>query len=225
MRAEEPAQPLVPNPIRRLHRHRFVVDPATGRFFFGPVGPQGGGYGGKYNEDGMNGTVCINDGDIHNAPIEASEAKAPIIVREHLLRPDSGGAGQFRGGLGIRRIVEARSPITVNSQIERTQCAPWGLDGGNAGLANHIHVERANGDRYEKENGKLYSVQLGAGDRYVTESGGGGGFGAPSLRAASRVADDIRNGYVSPESPLADYCVVLNDDLSLDEAATMRARS
>ena len=176
----------------------YGVDPATGRFFFGPVGPQGGGYGAKYNEDGMNGTVCINDGDTHNAPIEAGEAKAPIIVREHLLRPDSGGAGQFRGSLGIRRVVEARSPITVNSQIERTQCAPWGLDGGNAGLANHIHVERANGERYEKENGKLYSVQLGAGDRYVIESGGGGGFGAPSLHAASRVADDARNGYVSP---------------------------
>ena len=203
----------------------YGVDPRTGRFFFGPVGPQGGGYGAKYNEDGMSGTVCINDGDTHNAPIEAGEAKAPIVVREHLLRPDSGGAGEFRGGLGIRRVVEARSPVTVNSQIERTQCAPWGLEGAQAGMANHIHVERADGERFEKANGKLYNVQLAPGDRYVIESGGGGGFGDPRMRSAERVAADVRNGYVSPESALDDYGVALTDGLDVDRVATEQART
>jgi N-methylhydantoinase B len=184
-----------------------------------------GGFGAKHNEDGMSATVCINDGDTHNAPIEAGEAKAPIVVREHLLRPDSGGPGQFRGGLGIRRVVEARAPITVNSQIERTQCSPWGLNGGIEGLANKIHVERANGERYEKSNGKLYSVQLAPGDKYVIESGGGGGFGDPLLRQPTQVADDVRQGYVSRESASRDYGVVITQGADVDSDATERARA
>ncbi len=49
----------------------------------------------------MNATVCLNDGDTHNAPVEATEAKNPIIVEHRALRQDSGGAGKFRGGLGV----------------------------------------------------------------------------------------------------------------------------
>ncbi len=173
----------------------------------------------------MSATVCINDGDTHNAPIEAGEAKAPVVVREYLLRTDSGGPGCFKGGLGIRRVVEARAPITVNSQIERTQCAPWGLNGGKEGMANHIHVERVDGERFEKPNGKLYNVQLFPGDLYVIESGGGGGFGDPRLRPPERVAEDVRMGYVSRDSARDDYGVVLGDDLAVDAEATRRSRA
>jgi N-methylhydantoinase B len=200
------------------------VDPRTGRFFFGPVGPAGGGWGAKHNEDGMNVTVCLNDGDTHNAPVEAGEAKAPIIVREQSLRQDSGGAGRFRGGLGLHRVVEALTPITVNAQIERTQCPPWGLQGGQAGLANRISVLRRDGTRTQPPNGKLYAAQLEAGDAYVIESGGGGGFGDPLERPAATVQEDVRLGYVSSEAAKEDYGVVVDAAGNLDAAATEQLR-
>ena len=56
----------------------------------------------------MNATVCLNDGDTHNAPVEATEAKNPIIVEHRALRQDSGGAGKFRGGLGVSNEVRMR---------------------------------------------------------------------------------------------------------------------
>jgi N-methylhydantoinase B len=201
------------------------VDSRTGRFFFGPVGPAGGGWGAKHNEDGMNVTVCLNDGDTHNAPVEAGEVKAPLLIREHALRQDSGGAGRQRGGLGLRRTIQVMAPITLNSQTERTQCAPWGLSGGKEGSANRISVRRADGTIEAPSNGKLYNVQLQPGDVYVLESGGGGGFGDPFKRAAELVAEDVRLGYVSRESAERDYGVILTDELSVDQEATARHRA
>jgi len=200
------------------------VDPRTGRFFFGLVGPGGGGWGAKHNEDGMNVTVCLNDGDTHNAPVEAGEVKAPVVVREHALRQDSGGAGRYRGGLGLRRAIEARAPLTLNAQIERTQCAPWGLEGGKEAVPNRIHVERADGSQVTPANGKIYSLPLEAGDVYVIESGGGGGFGDPLERAVDLVQQDVRLGYVSPDAARRDYGVVLDAALEVDQAATARLR-
>jgi N-methylhydantoinase B len=223
--------PAVPDRVMAGHHADLViantygVDPRTGRFFFGPVGPAGGGWGAKHDSDGMNVTVCLNDGDTHNAPVEAGEVKAPIVVREQALRQDSGGAGRQRGGLGLRRAVEARTPITVNSQIERTQCAPWGLEGGREALANRISVRCADGTVVTPPNGKLYSYQLDPGDVYLIESGGGGGFGDPLDRPIERVAEDVRLGYVSVEAARRDYGVVFDEALNVDAAATARLRA
>ena len=71
-------------------------------------GPLGGGWGAKHSEDGVSGTVCINDGDTHNSPNEQVEAKFPMVVERYALVPDSGGAGRHRGGLGVERVVRAR---------------------------------------------------------------------------------------------------------------------
>ena len=101
-----------------------------GRFFMAHVGPLGGGWGAKYNEDGVSATVCINDGDTHNSPSEQLEAKFPIRVNHYRLREDSAGAGRLRGGLGVEMSVEAISPITVSARTERSHCKPWGLQGG-----------------------------------------------------------------------------------------------
>src|SRR5262249_44430629 len=62
-----------------------------GRFFIGGFGPLGGGWGAKHDEDGVSATVCLNDGDTHNSPIEHVEAKRPILVERFSLRDDSGG--------------------------------------------------------------------------------------------------------------------------------------
>jgi N-methylhydantoinase B len=204
----------------------YGVDPRTGRFFFGPVGPGGGGWGAKHNEDGMNVTVCLNDGDTHNSPIESGEMKSPMLVREYALRQDSGGAGRQRGGLGLTRTIEAQAPLTVNSQIERTQCLPWGLEGGTEALGNRIYIKRADGSVEQPPNGKLYNVQLQPGDAYVIESGGGGGFGDPLQRDVEFVASDVKLGYVSVQQARDDYGVVFDEvsgELSRQDTARLRS--
>jgi N-methylhydantoinase B len=172
----------------------------------------------------MNVTVCLNDGDTHNSPIESGEMKSPMVVREYALRQDSGGAGRQRGGLGLTRTIEAQAPLTVNSQIERTQCLPWGLDGGKEALGNRIFIKRADGSVQQPPNGKLYNVQLQPGDAYVIESGGGGGFGDPLERDPELVARDVRLGYVSAAKASEDYGVEI-DEASGAKRFGVRARS
>src|SRR6266480_528378 len=106
------------------------INPRTSEFFIANFGPLGGGWGAKKSEDGVSGTVSMNDGDTHNSPNEQSEAKFPLVVERYALVPDSGGAGRYRGGLGVERIVRARTNMVFNTQIERAHCRPWGLEGG-----------------------------------------------------------------------------------------------
>ncbi len=79
--------------------------PTTGELFLAFIGPLGGGWGAKRTEDGISATVCINDGDTHNSPCEQLEAKYPLLVERHSLIADSGGAGEFRGGLGVECVI------------------------------------------------------------------------------------------------------------------------
>ena len=109
------------------------INPRTREFFIANWVPLGGGWGAKRTEDGVSATVCMNDGDTHNSPIEQAEAKYPVLVEHYRLAQDSGGAGRHRGGLGIDRTVRARTPMTVNTQVDRAHCKPWGLDGGRDG--------------------------------------------------------------------------------------------
>lgn len=111
--------------------------------------------------------------------------KLPILVEQCALRPDSGGAGRFRGGLGVDRSVRALVPMNVNTKIERTMCAPWGLQGGHDGAANRDSIVRAGGEHVRFRNGKVED-RLETGDSIVIETGGGGGFGDPRERARCR---------------------------------------
>jgi N-methylhydantoinase B len=208
-----------------LSSHTYGIDHRTGRFFFGFVGPLGGGWGAKYNEDGASGTICINDGDTHNSPVEASEAKSPVVIDEFSLVDDSAGAGRYRGGLGLRRAVRMLTTANFNTRIERTECAPWGLQGGKDALPNRVSIRRADGSIEQPPNGKIDLIQLRPGDCYVLESGGGGGFGDPLERPLEAVAEDVRLGYVSPEAARRDYGVVFDDHLTLDVTASDRLRA
>ncbi len=106
------------------------IDPKKREFFIGGFGPLGGGWGAKRSEDGVSATVCLNDGDTHNAPCEQVETKIPVVVESHALVPDTGGAGRNRGGLGVERVVRVLAPVIMNSRIDRVHCKPWGLEGG-----------------------------------------------------------------------------------------------
>jgi N-methylhydantoinase B len=191
----------------------FGTDPRNGRFYVSSVGLPGGGWGAKFDGDGMNATVCINDGDTHNSPAEATEVKLPILIESYALRPDSGGAGRFRGGLGVKRRMRALAAMNIITKMERTKCAPWGLRNGKEGLPNAVRVERGDGTVVQPPNGKIQGMLLAANDVVVLESGGGGGFGDPKERPREAVSADVRRGYVSRKSALADYGL-LETDLS-----------
>jgi N-methylhydantoinase B len=183
-------QPAIPDRVIAGHHADLVtsaihgINPRTREFFIGGLGPLGGGWGAKLTEDGMSATVCANDGDTHNSPNEQSEAKFPIVVERCALIPDSGGAGRYRGGLGIETVVRARSNLVVNTQTDRAHCKPWGLDGGLEATGNQIQL-RANGVwKTDQPNAKLLVTQLKPGDAYRLRSGRGSG--AKSLRRGGR---------------------------------------
>ena len=200
--------------------------PASGELFLAFIGPLGGGWGAKRTEDGISATVCINDGDTHNSPCEQLEAKYPLLVERHALIVDSGGAGEFRGGLGVECVIQARTDITLNTSIERKNCLPWGLEGGLAGIGNEVLLRRDGEVGTEAPNAKLYSTRLQNGDAFFLRSGGGGGFGSPLNRAPAKVLEDVRNGYVTIESARRYYGVIIDEQtLQVDAAATLALRA
>jgi N-methylhydantoinase B len=202
------------------------INPRRSEFFIANFGPLGGGWGAKRNEDGVSATVCINDGDTHNSPNEQAEAKFPLVVESYRLVPDSGGAGRHRGGLGVERTVRARIPVTMNTQIERAHCRPWGLAGGSEGTGNEVALRI--GDKWKTDfpNAKVLVAALKAGDAFRLRSGGGGGYGAPFERPAEDVQEDVRQGYVSVEAAAELYGVVLDaHTLAIDKIATAELRA
>jgi N-methylhydantoinase B len=175
----------------------------------------------------MSATVCLNDGDTHNSPVEATEAKSPIIIERRALRQDSGGPGKFRGGLGVATEVRMRRRATIHAHVERTICAPWGLHGGKDALPNRISIRRKQGAMENFPTGKIKPTELDPGDAFVIETAGGGGFWDPHERASARVLADVRAGYVSVEAARRDYAVVIEQhgrrfELNADATAKLR---
>jgi N-methylhydantoinase B len=202
------------------------ISPKDGRLFLAGIGPSGGGFGAKLTEDGMSATVCLNDGDTHNHPIEQMEAKYPMLFERHALREDSGGAGRYRGGLGTEQVVQARAPININIQVDRVHCPPWGLAGGHAGAGNQVALRIAGKEIADLPNAKVLMKRLGRGDAITIRAGGGGGFGPPEERDPEAVAHDVRQGYVSLEVARDTYAVVLDPrKFTVDVAATAKRRT
>jgi len=149
----------------------------TGKLFITSFGPLGGGWGAKRGEDGVSATVCINDGDTHNSPNEQFEAKYPVMVESLSLIQDSGGPGQYRGGLGVETVVQAVSDWNVNAQIERAVCLPWGLQGGLEGAGNEMLMRRDGEVLDDVPNAKLFRARVKAGDAFILRSGGAAASG------------------------------------------------
>jgi N-methylhydantoinase B len=202
------------------------INEKTSEFFIGSFGPLGGGWGAKLTEDGVSGTVCINDGDTHNSPNEQAEFKFPIVVERYALVPDSGGAGRRRGGLGLERVVRARSNMVVNNQSERAHCRPWGLDRGLDGTGNAVEIRTGGEWKTDFPNAKVLVAQLKPGDAFKIRSGGGGGHGSPLERPLAQVADDVRQGYVSLRAAADLYGAVLDPrTFAVDVAASEQLRA
>lgn len=224
-------QPAIPDRVIAGHHADLLaptfhgINPKRSEFFIGSFGPLGGGWGAKHNEDGVSATVCINDGDTHNSPNEQAEAKFPIVVECYALVEDSGGAGRYRGGLGVVRDVRARSHLTVNTQIDRAHCRPWGLAGGLDGMGNRVSLRIDGQWKTDFPNAKVLVAHLKPGDAFRIQSGGGGGYGSPIERPTERVVEDVRQGYVSVEAAREFYGVVLDPKtFAVDVSATEKLR-
>jgi N-methylhydantoinase B len=181
-----------------------------------------GGWGASLGHDGPGPYKTMAHGDTLDIPVEMQEALYPIRIESQRIRVDSGGAGQFRGGPGVEKISTFLAPCNSHVSSDRNDCAPWGILGGKSGASPEVLVEHADGKR---EVARKTTVSLVPGDRMRITSGGGGGYGNPLERDPARVRRDVRLGYVSRDSALADYGVVLDDAGRILEPETQRERA
>ncbi len=177
-----------------------------------------GGTGARPGKDGLSATAFPSG--VRNVPVEVTEALSPILIRQKEYRVDSGGAGEFRGGLGqVMEVVSLDdAPFAISAGYDRVDFPPRGRDGGRDGMAGILRL--ASGERLR---GKGQQTVPKGGTLFI-EMPGGGGLGDPRRRDPARVLEDVRLGLVSREAAAAAYGVVLRDDLTLDVEATARAR-
>lgn len=186
-----------------------------------------GGSGAYRDSDGLSG-VQVHMTNTSNLPVEALEMEFPLVMVEHYsLRKDSGGAGRFRGGLGIERVFKARyDNISYTGLGDRQKFLPWGLDGAKEGSGGGYYIIRVSGEK-EILPSKCTSVPINKGDIVVVNTPGAGGCGNPFEREEESVLKDVLLGYVSPEKALSDYGVVLvkrDGDISIDYKKTSEIR-
>lgn len=153
------------------------------------------GWGGHAAGDGSSALINYGGGDLKNFPVEVVESLYPIRIHRYGLRPDSGGAGTFRGGLGIVREYETLADdVDVSLWFERTLTPGWGLFGGKEGSVTRVVVDRGDG---ATEILKVNRLPLPRGSSVVVQTGGGGGFGDPAERDAEALERDLADGYVT----------------------------
>jgi len=201
----------------------FGIHPKTGRRFV-VQSIEGGGWGGRPNEDGESGTVSVCQGDVRNGSIEGIELKCPVLVESRGLRTDSCGAGKYRGGLGIdmqvRNLVEGHWNF---EQTRRTLCPPWGLWGGTPGESGGYLLRLPEENEFRLMAGARIPVPVEA--EAIVRTGGGGGWGDPLERDPERMRNDVREELISRDAARKLYGVVLTDGLALDRAATQTLRA
>jgi len=198
-------------------------DTKNGRFFVYPES-LGGGYGARYNKDGLDG-VHVHITNSSNLPIECMEAEYPIMVERYEIRNDSGGAGEYRGGLGYRRDYRILQDTVFSSHGDRQKIAPWGLAGGCSGLPGRFVINPDTPGEKVLPSAKSSEVQLKEGDIMSAQTPGSGGFGDPFKRRVEHVLEDVLNEKVSVENARKYYGVVVDlKEKKVDEEATAKLR-
>ena len=182
--------------------------PTNRTVFAGPRGHNGrpfsymmvssGGMGACAGKDGYSCTPYPSNSG--SPPVEIIESVVPLTIHRKALRPDSGGPGEFRGGLGIELVVENSSgaPMQVSSRMDRVENAPQGLSGGGEGGLAGIWMDAT--PFPPKGRG-----ELAPGHSMHIHSPGGGGYGPPQRRDARKLSEDLREGLVSADSAKKNY--------------------
>lgn len=154
----------------------------------------GTGFGGSAKSDGESG-VTVYGTNLSVTPIEILELQYPVRVENFELIPDSGGAGQYRGGLAYRRAYRVLTDATVFRRADRIRFAPSGIAGGANGKAGNFTITSSKGEVSQSDGIGEFRVE--AGSIITVEGAGGGGFGEPSLRLKDLVESDRENSFIS----------------------------
>ena len=157
----------------------------------------GGGAGARSYADGTDG-VQVHMTNTSNLPIEALENEYPLVIERYELVQDSGGAGAWRGGLGLRRVYRPLGHVVnFSGQGERCVNPPWGVFGGGPGATGRFELRSADGEVTRLAN-KPASVEVGPETAIVVTTAGAGGYGPAAERTAATLAEDRRSGKLSP---------------------------
>ncbi|MFQ3566969.1 MAG: hydantoinase B/oxoprolinase family protein [Aggregatilineales bacterium] len=198
------------------------VDPRNGAPFLA-VEPTPGGWGAYHSGDGQDGLINNVNGAFKDLPVEVYESKFPVMIHQYGFRPDTGGAGRFRGGCGIYREYTLGTDGFLSLWFDRSVTPAWGLLGGGTGVGPNVVVTLPDGR--QEHLLKVNRKPIPNGTVVKTHTGGGGGYGSPLERDPWRVREDVIDGYVSLQGAREHYGVVLNDELNVDEAATDALRA
>jgi N-methylhydantoinase B len=177
-----------------------------------------GGTGARPAQDGLNATAFPSG--VRTMPVEATENFAPVILWRKELKPDSGGAGRTRGGVGQIMEIATKGDLefAVNASFDRIANAPKCREGGLNGAPGY--VARKTGTPLRTKGFQV----IPDGDRLVLELPGGAGMGDPATRDPALVARDVRDGLVSPANARALYKVAVTEAFAVDTAETARIR-
>ncbi|GAA2798325.1 hydantoinase B/oxoprolinase family protein [Saccharopolyspora taberi] len=174
------------------------TDPRTGRDYVS-LEATVGGWGAWRGSDGESALINNVNGSLKDMPIEVFETCYPIRVRRYGIRPDSGGAGRWRGGNGVVREYVVDADTTLSLWWERSTTPAWGLFGGGAAQPPEVVINPGRPD--ERRMLKVNGLPLRAGDVVRCSTGGGGGVGDPAERAAEAVREDLRTGMITTAEP------------------------
>ncbi|MFZ9014856.1 MAG: hydantoinase B/oxoprolinase family protein [Alphaproteobacteria bacterium] len=177
-----------------------------------------GGAGARPEKDGLDATAFPSG--VRNTPVEVNETIAPLVFWKKEYRPDSGGAGRYRGGVGqIMEIEHAQgAPFAISSMFDRVIHPPRGRDGGGSGAVGTIGLQSG-----QVLNGKGRQT-VPSGERLVLQMPGGGGLGEATARDPAAISRDVANGLVTVEAALDQYKVVVDADGKIDAEATTALR-
>jgi N-methylhydantoinase B len=154
-------------------------------------------------------------GDTRIIPLELQESLLPFRIEEFSLREDSAGAGKFRGGLGFRKKYRILAPCNLGTNLDRTFCPPWGVQGGGDAAPGRFTIEKSNetsGSGAQASIDKENAYPLTPGDIVCVETGGGGGYGPSAERELRLIQRDLDAGYVTTAAAARDYGVKIGRD-------------
>ena len=164
-----------------------------------------GGFGARPVKDGINAVSAVIS-NMLNTPVEVLEMSAPLRVEEYALVPDSGGAGTWRGGLGVRRSWRVLGrDLQGAACFERQVTPPFGLSGGGEGGRARLTMDLPDGTRRKLPGKGAFTAPAGA--LVTVEAPGAGGFGPPGGRDPEALRSDLLDGYVTPAAAARDYGV------------------
>jgi N-methylhydantoinase B len=167
------------------------------------------GQGASGDADGGAPLIVIAASGERNIPVEVLEARFPFLVERMELAPDSGGAGERRGGLGVDQHYRVLKDFYLTSNFERTRTPPWGLSGGLQGRPNAWGIRDRDG--HVTLHRKVTGMRVPKDAVVVVRTGGGGGFGAPHRRSVELVREDLRNAYITDEAARRYYSHAFED--------------